>query len=79
MAMNRWKSLQRRFERQPELERDYCAAMAKTFEQGYASILPDPSNAKYFLAIMVSTRARNFGWFLTPPPPSGENVLMMQF
>lgn len=49
MAMNRWRSLLRRFDRNPDFERDYRAAMAKTFEQGYASVLQDPSEAKYFL------------------------------
>lgn len=50
MAMNRWRSLLRRFERQPDFGKDYCSAMAKTFEQGYASVLQDPSEAQYFLA-----------------------------
>ena len=50
MAMNRWRSLLRQFARRPDFEEDYRAAMAKTFDQGYASILPNPSDAKYFLA-----------------------------
>ena len=50
MASNRWRSLLRRFDKDPDFERDYRAAMAKTFDQGYASVLQDPSDAKYFLA-----------------------------
>ncbi|KAI9551057.1 hypothetical protein GHT06_007663 [Daphnia sinensis] len=50
MATNRWRSLLRRFDRDPDFEKDYRAAMAKTFEHGYASVLQDQSDAKYFLA-----------------------------
>ncbi|XP_045034629.1 uncharacterized protein LOC116930576 [Daphnia magna] len=50
MAVNRFQSLLRRFQHQPELERDYEAAMQKTLDQGYASRVEDPADAKYFLA-----------------------------
>ena len=50
MAANRYQSLLRRFQHQPELERDYEAAMQKTLDQGYASRVEDPADAKYFLA-----------------------------
>ncbi|XP_057366955.1 uncharacterized protein LOC130687814 [Daphnia carinata] len=50
MAVNRFQSLLRRFQHQPQLERDYEAAMQKTLDQGYASRVEDPADAKYFLA-----------------------------
>ena len=50
MAAHRFQSLLRRFQREPELERDYEAAMQKTIDQGYASRVQDPSEEKYFLA-----------------------------
>jgi hypothetical protein len=50
MAGNRYQSLLRRFQHQPVLERDYEAAMQKTLDQGYASRVEDPADAKYFLA-----------------------------
>jgi hypothetical protein len=50
MAAHRFQSLLRRFQREPELERDYEAAMQKTVDQGYASRVRDPSEEKYFLA-----------------------------
>ncbi|KZS18189.1 Uncharacterized protein APZ42_015704 [Daphnia magna] len=50
MAVNRFQSLLRRFQHEPELERDYEAAMQKTLDQGYASRVEDPADAKYFLA-----------------------------
>ncbi len=49
-AKNKWRSLLRRFDRDRDFEKDYRAAMEKTFDQGYASVLQDPSDAKYFLA-----------------------------
>ncbi len=50
MAVNRYQSLLWRFQHQPELEQDYEAAMKKTLDQGYASRVEDPTDAKYFLA-----------------------------
>jgi hypothetical protein len=52
MADDRFKSLLRRFERDPEFEADYRKAMQKNFEKGYASILSGTAaeEAKYFLA-----------------------------
>lgn len=50
MAVNRFHSLLRRFKHQQELDRDYEAAMQTTLDQGYASRLEVPSDAKYFLA-----------------------------
>ena len=50
MVAHLFQSLLRRFQREPELERDYEAAMQKTTDQGYASRVRDPSEEKYFLA-----------------------------
>ncbi len=50
MATNRFKSLLRRFQREPNLERDYEVTMKKTLDQGYASRVQDPADEKYFLA-----------------------------
>ncbi|XP_046632671.1 uncharacterized protein LOC124312218 [Daphnia pulicaria] len=50
MAENRFRSLLNRFRRQPEFERDYQAAVQKYLDQGYASRVPDPASALYFLA-----------------------------
>ena len=50
MAENRFRSLLNRFKRQPEFEQDYRTAAQKYFDQGYASRVSDPVNAKYFLA-----------------------------
>jgi hypothetical protein len=50
MAENRFRSLLNRFKRQPEFEQDYRAAVQKYFDQGYASRVSDPVDAKYFLA-----------------------------
>ncbi|KAI9552585.1 hypothetical protein GHT06_020447 [Daphnia sinensis] len=50
MAVNRFQSLLRRFQHQPELERDYEAAVQKTLDQGYAPRVEDLADAKYFLA-----------------------------
>ena len=49
MAAHRFQSFLRRFQREPELERDYEAAMQKTIDQGYASRVRDPSEEKYLL------------------------------
>ena len=51
MAEDRFKSLLRRFERDPKFEADYRKAMQKTFEKGYASLLSGTAaeEAKYFL------------------------------
>jgi hypothetical protein len=50
MAANRFQSLLRRFQREPNLERDYEMTMQKTLDQGYASRVQDPADEKYFLA-----------------------------
>ena len=50
MAENRFRSLLNRFQRQPEFEVDYRAAVQKYLDQGYASRVPDPASARYFLA-----------------------------
>jgi hypothetical protein len=52
MADDRFKSLLRRFERDPEFEADYRKAIKKNFEKGYTSILSGTAaeGAKYFLA-----------------------------
>ncbi len=70
MAVNRYQSLLRRFQHQPELERDYEAAMQKTLDQGYASRVEDPADAKYFLAhhgVYKGTKLRVV--FDAAPPP----------
>lgn len=46
MAENRFRSVLNRFKRHPEFERDYRTAVQKYFDQGYASRVPDPANAK---------------------------------
>ncbi|XP_032792710.1 uncharacterized protein LOC116929557 [Daphnia magna] len=50
MAENRFRSQLSRFRRQPEFEKDYRAAVEKYLDQGYASHVPDPASARYFLA-----------------------------
>jgi hypothetical protein len=52
MVEDRFRSLLRRFERDPQFEAEYRAAMKKTLDQGYASRLAGPTadEARYFLA-----------------------------
>ncbi|XP_045027713.1 uncharacterized protein LOC116922554 [Daphnia magna] len=52
MAQQRLSGLLRRFNRDPTFESDYRAAVQKTIDKGYASILSkeDAISAKYFLA-----------------------------
>lgn len=50
MAENRFPIMLNRFKHQPEFEEDYRTAVRKYFDQGYASRLPNPADAKYFLA-----------------------------
>jgi hypothetical protein len=50
MIENRFRSLRNGFNRQPEFEEDYRTAVWKYFDQGYASRVPDPTTARYFLA-----------------------------
>ncbi|KZS01904.1 Uncharacterized protein APZ42_001286, partial [Daphnia magna] len=74
MAKNRFQSLLRRFQTQPELERDYEAAMQKNLDQGYASRIQDPVDVNTSWPITECTRARNYASCLTPPQPSREAI-----
>lgn len=74
MVKNRFQSLLRRFQTQPELERDYEAAMQKNLDQGYASRIQDPVDVNTSWPITECTRARNYASCLTPPLPSRVNV-----
>ncbi len=52
MSQQRFGGLLRRFSREPAFEKDYRAAVQKTIDKGYASVLSEEEaeSAKYFLA-----------------------------
>jgi hypothetical protein len=74
MATNQWRSLLRRFDLDPYFEKDYRAAMTKTFEQGYAFVLQDHLMPNIFLPITAFIKNRSFVGCSTPLPLFVENA-----